>query len=185
VSQKLLTPCVDIPTNVFPNGKYAYGLFSHDYFGTRMVEHGGELPGYSSEIKILPEERIGVIILNNKDGARLNKTFAKAFQLLRPSLSSPPPAAAVPEKSPIPMSEAEMSRYVGTYSNRLKVDLLKRDGRLYLRQLGTERAVTRIGQNRFSVTPPNQPKSQEFLLVTDSAAEQPYMQMLLWVFKKI
>lgn len=52
ISAKLLTPYIDVPTNIFIDGKYAYGLFSHDYHGLRMLEHGGSLPGYNSEIRL-------------------------------------------------------------------------------------------------------------------------------------
>ena len=183
VSARLLSPNVDIPTNVFVNGKYAYGFFAHDYYGMRMFEHGGLLPGYSSEVRLLPEQRIGVIILNNKDGVRLNKTFAKAFELMLPSFKVP--AAAAQPKSPLTISEREMTRYAGTYVNRWPIEILVRDDKLFFKQGGAELPVTKIGESRFCVTPLGAPQAQEFLIVSAADGKPAYLQMFLWIFKRV
>lgn len=183
VSAKLLSSYIDIPTNVFVNGKYGYGFFAHDYYGMRMFEHGGLLPGYSSEARLLPEQHIAVIILNNRDGVRLNKTFAKAFQLMLPSLKAPAPVAQ--PKPALSMNEAEMARYAGTYINRWPIEILVRDGKLLFKQGGAELPVTKIGENRFVVTPAGAPQSQEFLIVSDANGRSAYLQMFLWVFKRV
>ena len=182
VSAKLLSVYIDIPTNVFVNGKYGYGFFAHDYYGLRMFEHGGLLPGYSTEVRLLPERRIAVIILNNRDGVRLNKTFAKGFQLMLPSLKAP--ATVEQPKPALSMSEAEMARYAGTYVNRWPIEILSRDGKLFFKQ-GNELLVTKIGKNRFAVTPPGAPQAQEFLIVSDADGKSAYLQMFLWVFKRV
>jgi CubicO group peptidase (beta-lactamase class C family) len=184
VSARLLSPYVEIPTNVFADGEYAYGFFAHDYRGSRMFEHGGSLPGYSSEVRLLPAERVAVVILNNRDGVRLNKTFAKAFELMLPSLKAQAPAATQ-TKAPLPVGEAEMSRLAGTYVNRWPVELTSRDGRLFLRQFGSELPVTKVGENRFSVTPPGAARGQEFLVVDGADGRPAYLQMALWVFRRV
>jgi CubicO group peptidase (beta-lactamase class C family) len=185
VSARLLKPYVDIPTNVFARGRYGYGLFSHDYGGRRMIEHGGLLPGYSSEIRLLPEERVAVITLLNKEGVRLNQSFAKAFELLLAQQQQAAPAVYQPKAS-LPLTEAEMARYVGTYANRWTIEIAARDGKLYLKQFGVEAPVVKIGENRFAVTPPGAQQAQEFLLVPGRDNSQAaYLQMALWVFKRV
>jgi CubicO group peptidase (beta-lactamase class C family) len=182
---RLLSPYVEIPTNVFAGGKYGYGFFAHDYRGLQMFEHGGTLPGYSSEVRSLPGERVAVIVLNNKDGARLNKTFDKAFELMLPSLKSHTTPAAAEAIAPIAMSEAEAARYAGTYVNRWPIELLVRHGQLYLKQFGAEMPVMKIGANRFSVTPPGARRGQELLIVSGADGKPSYLQMALWVFRRV
>lgn len=107
VCAKMFTPNVEIPTNVFPHGEYAYDLFAHDFGGTRMFEHGGTLPGYNAEVRALPAERVAVVVLSNRDGVRLNKTFAEAFALALPSLKAQAADAVVAQpEAPLPLSAA-------------------------------------------------------------------------------
>lgn len=179
VPAKLLAPHVEIPTNVFVRGAYGYGLILQDDRGLRRAEHGGELPGYGAEIRLFPERRVGVIVLVNREGVRLNKTFDKAFDLLV-GPKTPPETGAKPE---LPMTEAERAAVTGSYENRWPMDVFVRDGRLFLRRFGAELPVTRIGQNRYSVTPEGG-RPQEFLIVPAENGRPGYMQMFIWVFRK-
>ena len=179
VPAKLLAPHVEIPTNVFVRGAYVYGLFIQNDRGLRRAEHGGELPGYGAEIRLFPERRVAVIVLVNREGVRLNKTFDKAFDLFV-GPTTPAETRSAPE---FPMTEAERAAVVGTYENRWPMDVFVRDGRLFLRRFGAELPVTRIGENRYSVTPDGG-KPQEFLIVPAENGRPGYMQMFIWVFRK-
>jgi len=44
---------------------YALGWSVWDYHGTRVVEHAGGMPGYISQLTLLPEKNIAIIILTN------------------------------------------------------------------------------------------------------------------------
>ncbi|HEX9945260.1 MAG TPA: serine hydrolase domain-containing protein [Thermoanaerobaculia bacterium] len=180
VAARLLAPHIEIPTNVFVNGAYGYGLFLQDDRGLRRAEHGGELPGYGAEIRTFPERRVAVIVLANREAVRFNKTFEKAFDLL---LGPKPAAASVPSPEPLPMSPREMTSYAGTYANRWSVDLFVKDGRLVMRRFGTELPVIRIGEHRFSVTPEGG-TPQEFLIVPGANGKPEYLQMFVWIFRK-
>lgn len=81
------------------------------------------------------------------------------------------------------MTEAERAAVVGTYENRWPMDVFVSDGRLFLRRFGAELPVTRIGENRYSVTPDGG-KPQEFLIVPAENGRPGYMQMFIWVFRK-
>lgn len=48
-----------------PNGEYGYGLVIRKYRGLRVVEHGGGLHGFISELARFPEEKLTVAILTN------------------------------------------------------------------------------------------------------------------------
>jgi CubicO group peptidase (beta-lactamase class C family) len=178
---KLFTPHIDIPTNVFEEGKYGYGLFIHKYRGLQVFEHGGSLPGYSCELRIVPDHRFAIITLINKDGGRLSKTIDKALELMLPVKAKAEPS---PVQS-LQMSEEEMAGYVGSYSNRWAIEILMRDGKLFLKQFGTELPISKVSGNRFTVTPPGARQSQEFLMVQGADGKIEYLQMFIWVFRRL
>ena len=54
---------------------YGMGFFISTYRGHKLVEHGGNLDGFSLELAFLPEEQIGIVILTNLDGSRFRDAF--------------------------------------------------------------------------------------------------------------
>src|SRR4030095_12707336 len=45
---------------------YGLGWFLSDFRGRKLVEHGGAIDGMRSEVAMLPEEKLGVVILTNR-----------------------------------------------------------------------------------------------------------------------
>lgn len=50
---------------------YGLGWFLSDYRGRKLVEHGGAIDGMRSAVGMLPEEKLGVVILTNRHGSVL------------------------------------------------------------------------------------------------------------------
>jgi CubicO group peptidase (beta-lactamase class C family) len=48
---------------------YGLGWFLEDYQGRLVVHHGGNIDGMSALVAMLPEERLGVVILTNMNGS--------------------------------------------------------------------------------------------------------------------
>ncbi len=46
---------------------YALGFELRDYRGFKMVSHTGGLPGYVSRLAMIPEKRLGVVVLTNQE----------------------------------------------------------------------------------------------------------------------
>jgi len=46
---------------------YALGLGVRDFRGRKMITHTGGLPGYVSRVTMLPELRLGVVVLTNQE----------------------------------------------------------------------------------------------------------------------
>ena len=59
--------------NVAPNGsvKYALGWFVQDWNKKRVIHHGGNIDGFSSMVALMPEEKLGVVLLTNVSGSSL------------------------------------------------------------------------------------------------------------------
>jgi CubicO group peptidase (beta-lactamase class C family) len=132
VVTRLTTPYVPMHSHPNPvsmqNGMYGYGLMIHVERGVHVVEHTGVIPGFGCRFLIVPEHRFAVVVMTNRTGATLNKTVEKAMELMLPLK----PKAEGTSKQEIPMSEAEMNNYAGTYySPSNTADIFIRDGKLF------------------------------------------------------
>jgi CubicO group peptidase (beta-lactamase class C family) len=65
----------DVPWNLlFPEAhflNYGLGWFLSDYRGRKVVDHGGNIDGMSALVAMIPEEKLGVVILTNLGGSDL------------------------------------------------------------------------------------------------------------------
>ncbi len=50
---------------------YGLGWFLHDYRGRLVVEHGGNIDGMSALVTLLPEEKLGLVVLTNRGATSL------------------------------------------------------------------------------------------------------------------
>jgi len=67
---------------------YGLGWFLEDYRGREVVRHGGNLDGMTALVAMMPEERLGLVILSNLDSSGLpSALMRKVFDL---HLGAPP-----------------------------------------------------------------------------------------------
>lgn len=45
---------------------YGLGWFMYDYYGRKVIQHGGGLPGFHSKVVFIPEENLGYVIIANQ-----------------------------------------------------------------------------------------------------------------------
>ncbi|MBX6363925.1 MAG: serine hydrolase [Gemmatimonadetes bacterium] len=50
---------------------YGMGWFLHDYHGVKLVEHGGNVDGMTALVALVPEKKLGMVILTNLDHTTL------------------------------------------------------------------------------------------------------------------
>lgn len=55
---------------------YGLGWFTNNFRGRPMVQHGGNLPGSSTMVALLPEQSLGVVVLVNQGGSELRDALA-------------------------------------------------------------------------------------------------------------
>jgi hypothetical protein len=80
--QRMWSPQTIITTRKLPGAlaalesdfaAYGLGFRVQDSRGRKVVGHGGGLPGYVSRVTLVPEERLGVVVLTNQEsGAAFN-----------------------------------------------------------------------------------------------------------------
>jgi hypothetical protein len=69
---------------------YGLGFGLRDYRGRKLVTHTGGLPGYVSEVALVPEERLGLVILTNQEAGGAFR--AVMHEILDDYLGAPTPA---------------------------------------------------------------------------------------------
>lgn len=56
---------------------YALGWFTYDWKGNFIIEHGGNIDGFSALVYMAPEENVGFTILTNKNGTEYGSFVAR------------------------------------------------------------------------------------------------------------
>lgn len=123
---------------------YGLGWFLQDYRGRKVVGHGGSIDGMRAQVALVPEERLGFVILTNLDGGRHTLPEALLFSVLDHYLGGPPrdwstemlagenrvqegrrqaEARAVASRVEGTRPSLTLDRYVGTYADSLYGEL--------------------------------------------------------------
>jgi CubicO group peptidase (beta-lactamase class C family) len=183
VIAKLATPYADLHSRfVFEDGRYGYGLFVHDHRGVRVVWHAGLLPGFGALLQMVPARRFAVIILANRSSSLFNETAEKAMELLLPLEAK----AEAKLKQTLPITDAEISEYIGTYTNKPEsAEILVKEGKLVLKRGDGEFPVTKIGDYRFSIIKPSESETEEFVLVRGGDGKAEYLHIGRHALKKV
>lgn len=58
---------------------YGLGFGLRDYRGRKLVSHTGGLPGYLSQVALVPEERLGLVVLTNQEEAGAFRAVTQAI----------------------------------------------------------------------------------------------------------
>ncbi len=172
----------------FPRTGYAWGWYTGEYKGRKMLHHFGGFAGFHAHLSFMPEENIALVVLNNEDflSARLTNLIADYVYgiLLRQPGTGAEVAhrfdalqakarkmhlAAVERRHEIEARAWSLSQpreaYVGTYSNVLLGDMtvrLDKDQRMVVRW-GQLSAVATGGEQKDRVRIEFVPNSGAFL----------------------
>lgn len=95
---------------------YGYGLFAYDGFhvgksdwrATKLVSHGGDIPGFAADFWLAPSSGFAVVAFANADGAHFSSSIALALKTFGglPAASAPPDLTVDP---------ATFDAFVGDY----------------------------------------------------------------------
>ncbi len=121
---------------------YGLGWFLQDYRGRLVVQHGGNIDGMSAHVAMMPEEKMGVVVLTNLNGAiiadvlayrvfdhylgaPLGDHSADALKVIAAAEKQGKEALANMEKSRKQGTKPSLalSDYAGTYSDSMYGDL--------------------------------------------------------------
>ncbi|MEX2283095.1 MAG: serine hydrolase [Gemmatimonadota bacterium] len=133
---------------------YGLGWFLEDYRGRKIVHHGGNIDGMSALVWMVPEEKLGLVILTNMNATSLPAALAHRItdlflgdarrdwsaEYLAFTKAAQARAAATPnavERARVSGTKPTLAldKYAGTYTNELygNVEVTLDNGRLVLK----------------------------------------------------
>jgi CubicO group peptidase (beta-lactamase class C family) len=126
--EKMTTPFKD---------NYAFGLQVTTVGGHKIIDHGGGIQGFNTELAYYPEDRLTVVVLGNVNGAAPGQIAPKLAALSHGETVSLPG-----ERKEITLDSKTLSRYVGAYQMAPGVNMLIfPDSNQLLSKLGNQQAV--------------------------------------------
>lgn len=124
VSEKSFEEWLKPQMKMNPAGTANYGLgwFLQKWNGLTVVQHGGNIDGFNALVAMIPEKKLGFVMLTNVSGSSLgNELMPIVWENILGKPEPPKPAAAGPEK------EAGKYRMV---EGAFDIEIQWRDGKL-------------------------------------------------------
>ncbi len=168
--------------------QYGYGLALGKYRGLSQLGHGGTMPGFSVQLQMIPERRLGVIVLTNLETSQIDPLVAHAFDTFLPAadVGKPQPeiAGGKPGRVALP---PDADRYLGSYANprRWTMEITKNDRQLVLKQFGREFPLEMIDENRFLLHFPGREKPELLIVGPRGKEGASYVQFYVWAFARV
>ncbi len=95
---------------------YGLGWMLREHGGRQVVEHGGNIDGFSAQVALVPEENLGFVLLMNLDIAPLREpSLALVLDALLGELPGASAEADLGETSRPAVAQGELSDYTGVY----------------------------------------------------------------------
>jgi hypothetical protein len=135
---------------------------------------------------MIPSQRVGVVVIANRDEVRLDRVAEAALEdVLRSRGVRFEASTPIPMALPTPAAGVRLSDYVGTYSNRFSFELTLENGTLVLNRFGAKLPVAPLGGNMFATQAAGSRTLDRFLVVPATANRPAYAQMFLWTFPRV
>jgi CubicO group peptidase (beta-lactamase class C family) len=101
ISRESLEQCWTRATlNDGKTADYGFGWQVGEHRGKRTVFHGGGIPGFATMVLLFPDDRMGVVVLMNADGANPDDVAHGIAALIDPAYAKAPPKPAIEDKDP-------------------------------------------------------------------------------------
>ena len=144
--ERMFTP---VPLRSGKNTAYAYGWAIGEYAGRKVIEHGGDINGFTTDILRVPEARLLVVILSNNTG---KDTRPLAFQIAARALGRPTEDWPV-----ISLEEKALDEYVGVYrfADSVTRVVTREGGKLFSQRSGSQKLeIVPTARDEFFVKEP-------------------------------
>jgi CubicO group peptidase (beta-lactamase class C family) len=157
----LSTPHAAIPGT---DRSYGYGLEISEWRGVHLLQHGGSRAGYGSEIRLIPAERVAVIVQTNKSGATLPRTAVQALEMMV-TLGPPEVAKRVVQS----ITAEDLRRDAGVFQNGAeRIEIVAHDGKLYLKRgVAAEIELVKYGDSEYG--------PGTYIMIRDASGQTEYV----------
>ena len=162
---------------------YGYGLMACEIGGVRVLSHAGFRGGSGSIITLVPEHRVAVIALSNRNGGILRRTERAVLEMLIPFADGEAPDVSPPR----PYPPEALRRVAGRYVNGPDTLHLEVRDRALIYRYGANESRTRPGasNDEILVLGPGGDPVQRFMVIANPAGEVRYLHDGLSAFARI
>jgi CubicO group peptidase (beta-lactamase class C family) len=132
VSEKGLEEWLKPQMKISPNGKVNYGLgwFLQEWNGLKVVQHGGNIDGFNALVAMIPEKKLGFVMLTNVSGSSLG---GELMPIVWENILGKPDAPKTDES--VALSQKTMERMAGKYrfeAAGFDIEVKIQDGKLVM-----------------------------------------------------
>ncbi len=112
---------------IVPKIDYGYGWFLRDWHGHKVIEHGGNIDGFTTAVALMPDQRLGFVMLCNQNNSVVPPS---SLEIVWKNLVSLPDTESKPEPPAVSTvkPEAEVGEY--TYEDKLTIAITHKEGKL-------------------------------------------------------
>ena len=127
-----------------PKSSYKLSWSVNDIFGFKVVSHGGGMPGVTTNLRILPEENIAVVVLSNRQGINLGRIIHSILSSLLPEYAKEWEKAQKESGKRQPPKFSPPAELVGSWTGEIKTYdqtipvqmLIEEKGKVWFKILG-------------------------------------------------
>lgn len=132
VSEKSFDEWLKPQMKITPNGKNSYGLgwFISEWNGLKVVEHGGNIDGFNSQVAMIPEKKLGFVMLTNVTGSPLGPELMQT--VWKSMLEEPKKPEATSPATGTPISAAAAAGKYKIEKANAEMEVKNEDGKLFL-----------------------------------------------------
>ncbi len=154
VSEKGFNELVSKQINVAGNIDYGMGWFLRQWNGHKVVEHGGNIDGFNSQVAMMPDQKLGFVLLTNVTASVLGGI---TMNTVWKNLVGAPNAPEVKSAGPAADPKLEVGKY-SLAGAGLDFDVTMKDGTLILTVPGQPPyPMQNIGGRRYKLVEPAPP----------------------------
>ena len=128
VSEKNFKELIAVQHKVAGNVNYGLGWFLRDWNGHKIVEHGGNIDGFNALVAMMPDRKLGFVMLTNITGSPLG-TYA--METVWSNFVGKPENNVAKSAEPAGDPAREVGKYLLAQAS-LNFDVEMKDGKLWL-----------------------------------------------------
>ena len=92
-------------------GDYGLGVFVHSEDGVTVVDHGGGIEGFTTELRYAPERKVAIVVLSNVNGTAPGGMAGKLLGVMLGKT-----VTLAEEQQAVPIATADLQRFPGVYA---------------------------------------------------------------------
>lgn len=154
VSEKSFNETISPQMKVAGNINYGFGWMLREWHGHKVVEHDGSIDGFNSQVAMMPDQKLGFVMLTNVSGSPLGDEL---MELIFSTIVGKPENKAANTTTNNADVKLETNKVVGNYNfTEMGVDVVvsQKDGKLYA-DVPTQPQLTleNVSGNRYKLLP--------------------------------